>query len=70
MDLLWLGQVKRVQSLVEAVDGLKVRNAKLHVPGSSVVVTTQWETFDTGMGSLTAPPPSTIPTFTDWERFD
>ncbi|CAM6086717.1 unnamed protein product [Calypogeia fissa] len=63
-------EVKRVQSLVEAVDGLKLRNSKPQVPGSSVVVTTQWETFDNGMGSLTAPPPSTIPTFTDWERFD
>lgn len=63
-------QVQRVQSFVEAVDGMKLRNSKAQAPSSSVVVTTQWETFDSGMGSLTAPPPSSIPTITDWERFD
>ncbi|BBN14968.1 hypothetical protein MPTK1_6g15890 [Marchantia polymorpha subsp. ruderalis] len=63
-------EVQRVQSFVEAVDGMKLRNSKAQAPSSSVVVTTQWETFDSGMGSLTAPPPSSIPTITDWERFD
>ncbi|KAJ7567202.1 hypothetical protein O6H91_02G136600 [Diphasiastrum complanatum] len=65
-------QVRRVQKFVEALDGLKIRNA---TPNpfftNTVVVTTSWETFDTGVGSLTAPPqtPLFTPT-TDWERFD
>ncbi|KAL3692072.1 hypothetical protein R1sor_005723 [Riccia sorocarpa] len=62
-------EVKRVQGLVEALDGMKVRNSQPHAYGNSVVVTTQWETFDSGMGSLSAPPPP-ISTFTDWEKFD
>ncbi|CAN0879684.1 BAG family molecular chaperone regulator 4 [Linum grandiflorum] len=35
-------------------------------------VTTDWETFDSGVGSLTPPPPATSSTVVteDWERFD
>jgi hypothetical protein len=36
-----------------------------------VVVTTNWETFDNGFGSLSAPPPAPAPHHTtDWETFD
>lgn len=63
-------EVKRVQSFVEAVDAMKMRNSQPQAYDNSVVVTTQWETFDCGMGSLTAPPPPPVGTFTDWERFD
>lgn len=73
--LLICWQVRRVQSLVDTLDALKVRNAS-PFSGSSgskaVSVATQWETFDSGFGSLTAPPPRAAPAETtqDWERFD
>ncbi|KAJ7526560.1 hypothetical protein O6H91_16G012200 [Diphasiastrum complanatum] len=65
-------QVSRVQKFVEALDGLKTRSLTPNpFSSNTVVVTTSWETFDTGVGSLTAPPQTTsfTPT-TDWERFD
>eukprot|EP00249_Psilotum_nudum_P030631 c43433_g1_i1 orf=652-1437(+) len=63
-------QVRRVQKYVETIDGLKARIATRNSI-SSTVVTTNWETFDSGMGSLSAPPPSTSSTImTNWERFD
>ncbi|KAK4418920.1 BAG family molecular chaperone regulator 4 [Sesamum alatum] len=50
-------EVRRVQSFVETMDILKSRNSK---PSSSV--TTQWETFEPGCGSMsTMPMPSTSP---------
>ncbi|KAL2621934.1 hypothetical protein R1flu_002139 [Riccia fluitans] len=64
-------EVKRVQSFVEAVDGMKLRNSQPQAYGNSVVVTTQWEKFDNGMGSLNPPPPSTIYSGRDvWEKFE
>ncbi|XP_054779381.1 BAG family molecular chaperone regulator 2-like [Prosopis cineraria] len=48
-------QGKRVQKCVEALDVLKISNARI----KPIVVTTKWETFD--------PPPSTT---TQWELFD
>lgn len=63
-------EVQRVQSFVDAVDRLKAQNSNPK-SNKSVVVTTQWETFDTGVGSLSAPPPSESSTMTtDWEVFD
>ncbi|CAM0902865.1 unnamed protein product [Alopecurus aequalis] len=50
-------QAKRVQKCVEALDVLKVSNARLHQK-TAVVVTTKWETFDNA------------PITTQWERFD
>lgn len=49
-------QAKRVQKCVEALDVLKVSNARLQ----TVVVTTKWETFDN----------SASPVTTKWEIFD
>lgn len=62
--------VRRVQKYVETLDALKIRN-DMPNPVSSTVVTTSWETFDSGIGSLAAPPSSTSASLmTDWERFD
>uniref|UniRef100_A0A2P2K6X6 Uncharacterized protein MANES_09G108800 n=1 Tax=Rhizophora mucronata TaxID=61149 RepID=A0A2P2K6X6_RHIMU len=66
-------EVRRVQSFHEILDNLKARNSKPFSNGdNSVTVTTNWETFDSGMGSLTPPPPtsSSIRITQDWERFD
>ncbi|EEE55622.1 hypothetical protein OsJ_03960 [Oryza sativa Japonica Group] len=66
-------EVRRVQGLVETLDKLKARNANpFSDQNKSVSVTTQWETFDNGMGSLNAPPPrvSSTQINTDWEQFD
>lgn len=66
-------QVRRVQSLVDKVDSLKARNSNpFSNSNKAVSVTTKWETFDSGMGSLSAPPPfpSSTEVTQDWERFD
>jgi hypothetical protein len=66
-------QVRRIQSLVENLDKLKARNANpFSDQNKSVSVTTQWETFENGMGSLSSPPPriSSTQVNTDWEQFD
>ncbi|XP_057499488.1 BAG family molecular chaperone regulator 4-like [Actinidia eriantha] len=66
-------QVLRVQSLVDTVDYLKARNSNpLGNSSKTDSVTTKRETFDSGMGSLSAPqpsPPSTEVT-QDWEQLD
>lgn len=40
--------------------------------GNAVSVTTKWETFDSGVGSLSAPTPlpSSTEVTQDWEKFD
>ncbi|XP_057435272.1 BAG family molecular chaperone regulator 4-like [Lotus japonicus] len=49
-------EVRRVQNLVDTLDSLKARNSNpFSNIGKAVSVTTQWETFDSGMGSLNAP---------------
>ncbi|KAF5471506.1 hypothetical protein F2P56_008294 [Juglans regia] len=65
-------EVRRVQNLVETLDNLKARNSNPNSNSSNAVsVTTKWETFDSGVGSLTAPPPSSSTKITqDWEQFD
>ncbi|OMO97615.1 Ubiquitin [Corchorus olitorius] len=72
INLLLLDQVRRVQNFHETLDKLKARNSNPFSDSSkSASVTTNWETFDSGMGSLTAPPPKSSSTVTqDWERFD
>ncbi|XP_055807545.1 BAG family molecular chaperone regulator 4-like [Solanum dulcamara] len=51
-------EVRRVQSLVETMDAVKARNSNPFINNSNAVsVTTQWETFESGAGSLNAPPP-------------
>lgn len=66
-------EVRRIQNLVEVLDKLKARNANPSSDSSkSTSVSTEWETFDNGMGSLNAPPPrfSSTQNDTDWEQFD
>ncbi|KAJ8898929.1 hypothetical protein K2173_008423 [Erythroxylum novogranatense] len=66
-------EVRRIQKFHEVLDNLKVKNSKPHNKSeSNVTVTTEWETFDSGMGSLTPPPPTSSSTRVtqDWETFD
>jgi hypothetical protein len=63
-------EVKRVQGLVEAVDRLRAALMKPPPKENQVVVTTQWETFDGGMGSLAAPPASSATVNANWEMFE
>ncbi|XP_015897619.3 BAG family molecular chaperone regulator 4 isoform X2 [Ziziphus jujuba] len=64
-------EVRRVQNFVEALDTLKARNSNPFNNNSNAVsVTTKWETFDSGVGSLNAPPPisSSTKVTQDWEH--
>ncbi|TYK10926.1 BAG family molecular chaperone regulator 4 [Cucumis melo var. makuwa] len=66
-------EVRRIQNFVDTLDALKAKSSKpISNNHSTVSVTTEWETFDSGVGSLT--PPSPAPSSTrvtqDWERFD
>ncbi|XP_077214374.1 BAG family molecular chaperone regulator 4-like isoform X2 [Tasmannia lanceolata] len=66
-------EVRRVQNYVETLDILKARNSNPFSSSSNAVsVTTQWEAFESGIGSLTAPPPiqSSTKVTKDWEQFD
>ncbi|CAJ1807294.1 unnamed protein product [Sphenostylis stenocarpa] len=66
-------EVRRVQNFVDTLDALKARNSN---PSPTIVksgsVATQWETFDSGMGSLSAPTSMSSSTNLthDWERHD
>jgi len=62
-----------VQTLVDKLDSLKARNNNPFINSSNAVkVTTQWETFDSGMESSDAPSDNSSSTkiSRDWERFD
>ncbi|KAE8692802.1 BAG family molecular chaperone regulator 4 [Hibiscus syriacus] len=66
-------EVRRVQNFHDTLDKLKTRNSNPFIDKHNAVkVATNWETFDSGMGSLTAPPPTSSSTNVtrDWERFD
>ncbi|KAK1312413.1 BAG family molecular chaperone regulator 4 [Acorus calamus] len=65
-------QVRRVQSLVETLDLLKARNSNPFSGCSNAVsVSTQWEMFGSGVGSLSAPRPTPSMKETQrWEQFD
>lgn len=67
-------EVRRIQRLVEEMDILKAKKSNpFSEYDNTVSVTTKWENFDTGVGSLTppnlAPPPPTSAT-QEWEQFD
>lgn len=65
--------MRRVQKLHETLDNLKAKNSNPFINNSNAVkVTTQWETFDSSVGSLNPPPsvPSSTTINEDWERFD
>ena len=62
-------QVRRVQGLTDRVDHLKVQNS--NPLRNNTVVVTKWQTFNSGVGSLSAPPPSRSSNVsTNWELFD
>ncbi|WOL18649.1 BAG family molecular chaperone regulator 4 [Canna indica] len=66
-------EVRRVQNFVETLDLLKARNSNpFSNSGNAVSVTTKWETFESGLGSLNAPRPKASSTLTmkDWEIFN
>ncbi|KAL5710095.1 hypothetical protein ACHQM5_020701 [Ranunculus cassubicifolius] len=69
-------EVRRVQSLVEALDNMKAgklntSNNNVNDP-NTVSVPTKWEKVGSGFGSLDAPPPapSSSEVNPDWESFD
>lgn len=62
-----------MQGLVDKLDSLKARNVYPFSNRSNAVsVTTNWETFKSGVGSLNAPTPmsSSTEVTSDWEQFD
>lgn len=62
-----------MQGLVDQLDSLKARNVNPFSNRTNAVsITTNWETFETGVGSLNAPPPKSSSTdvTSDWEQFD
>ncbi|XP_073009352.1 BAG family molecular chaperone regulator 4 isoform X1 [Typha latifolia] len=66
-------EVRRVQSFLETIDTLRARKGNPFSSSSSAVsVTTQWETFESGLGSLNAPRPvsSSKEATNDWELFN
>ncbi|KAK8617288.1 hypothetical protein V6N13_080205 [Hibiscus sabdariffa] len=66
-------EVRRIQNFHDTLDKLKTRNSNpFSDKQNAVKVSTNWETFDSGMGSLTPPPPMSSSTNVtqDWERFD
>ncbi|KAI5674973.1 hypothetical protein M9H77_05923 [Catharanthus roseus] len=63
-------EVHRVQRFVDMVDNLKVKNSEVfNNNGTASFMTTKWETFDSGVGSLIAPK-STTKVVQEWELFD
>ncbi|KAF2288502.1 hypothetical protein GH714_007953 [Hevea brasiliensis] len=69
-------KVHCVQNYHDLLDNLKASNSKPFSTSSSsnaVSVTTEWETFDSGLGSSSPSPPSVSSSTRinqDWERFD
>ncbi|BFG36463.1 hypothetical protein CerSpe_227370 [Prunus speciosa] len=66
-------EVRRVQNFVDALDTLKARNSNpFNNSSNAASVTTKWETFDSGVGCLSAPTPkpSSTEVNQDWEHFD
>ncbi|XP_031497710.1 BAG family molecular chaperone regulator 4 isoform X1 [Nymphaea colorata] len=66
-------EVRRVQNFVDTLDMLKARNANpFSCSSNTVSVTTKWETFGSGVGSLSAPRPMSSSTkiTQDWEQFE
>ncbi|KAK9127366.1 hypothetical protein Syun_016163 [Stephania yunnanensis] len=67
-------EVCRVQNLVNTLDNLKARNSNSFGGNSnhSASLTTKWEAFESGVGSLSAPAPRMLTTriTNDWQLFD
>ncbi|KAK6120237.1 hypothetical protein DH2020_045928 [Rehmannia glutinosa] len=55
-------EVRRVQSLVDTMDIIKSKNSNPFINGNNTAsVTTQWETFEPGFGSVSAASPMPSP---------
>ncbi|PHU13686.1 hypothetical protein BC332_14891 [Capsicum chinense] len=68
-------EVHRIQSFVDMLDNFKARNSKLASNcsiGTNTMVTTKWEKFDSGIGSLNAPNQlhQSTKITQEWEVFD
>ncbi|PWA66424.1 BCL-2-associated athanogene 4 [Artemisia annua] len=65
-------EVRRVQGFVDILDNLKSQTSTNHIKVAPTVLTTKWETFDSGVGSLDAPNHTQTSTkiTKDWEQFD
>ncbi|KAJ1419312.1 Ubiquitin-like domain superfamily [Sesbania bispinosa] len=64
-------EVRRVQNLVDTLDSLKARNSNpFSNSGNTTTVTTQWETFDSGMEGSNDTSTTSTKITQDWERFD
>ncbi|XP_062086291.1 BAG family molecular chaperone regulator 4-like [Humulus lupulus] len=67
-------EVRRVQSFVDTLDNLKARNSNFlgNNTKNAVSVSTKWETFESGLGSLSAPSSmqSSTKITQQWELFD
>ncbi|KAM3376252.1 BAG family molecular chaperone regulator 4 [Capsicum galapagoense] len=68
-------EVHRIQRFVDMLDNFKARNSKLASNcsiGTNTMVTTKWEKFDSGIGSLNAPNQLRQSTkiTQEWEVFD
>lgn len=68
-------EAHRIQSFVDMLDNFKARNSKLASNcsiGTNTMVTTKWEKFDSGIGSLNAPNQlhQSTKITQEWEVFD
>ncbi|CAA3009025.1 BAG family molecular chaperone regulator 4-like [Olea europaea subsp. europaea] len=66
-------EVRRIQSFVETMDILKSKNSNpFSNTNNSVSASTEWETFESGSGSVNSMPtgPSSTKVTQDWEQFD
>lgn len=63
-------EVRRIQSLVETLDILKAMNSNPFSSSGKATVTTKWQKFESGFGSLSAPTTASSTKITkDWEVF-
>jgi len=62
--------VKKVQGLMEVVDKLRATLMQPPPKDNQVIMNSQWETFDVGMGNLAIPPPSFACMKANWETFE
>ncbi|KAK4776309.1 hypothetical protein SAY86_004997 [Trapa natans] len=66
-------EVRRVQGFVDTLDSLKAQNSNPFSNRSNAAsITTNWETFESGVGSLSAPPSasSASKVTKDWKQFE
>ncbi len=55
---------------MEVVDKLRATLMQPSPKDNQVIMNSQWETFDVGMGNLAIPPPSFACMKANWETFE